>query len=141
MASTQLEELLAPVLKNRQTQVEAVLLCNVLGPEFEQAIEEAVTSSMGSIFSIIGKAMASGEGTFEQRMEAFGQRMERFGEDLEARMDVQAQALEQRGDNMCANLQQLDALESQIQRAIPQMQQYDLIEVNSNNSTAFYLYN
>lgn len=111
------------------------------GPEFEQAIEEAVTSSMGSIFSIIGKAMASGEGTFEQRMEAFGQRMERFGEDLEARMDVQAQALEQRGDNMCANLQQLDALESQIQRAIPQMQQYDLIDVSSNGKTAFYLYN
>jgi len=38
MASTQLEERLAPVLKNRQTQVEAVLLCNVLGPEFEQAM-------------------------------------------------------------------------------------------------------
>uniref|UniRef100_A0A486XVF7 FIG004016: Uncharacterized protein YggN n=1 Tax=Rheinheimera sp. BAL341 TaxID=1708203 RepID=A0A486XVF7_9GAMM len=111
------------------------------GPEFEQAIEEAVTSSMGSIFSIIGKAMSSGEGTFEQRMEAFGQRMDRFGKDLEARMDVQAQALEQRGDNMCANLQQLDALESQIQQAIPQMQQYDLIDVSSNGKTAFYLYN
>jgi hypothetical protein len=42
---------------------------------------------------------------------------------------------------MCSNLQALDTLESQIQQAIPQMQQYDLIEVNSNNSTAFYLYN
>ena len=111
------------------------------GPEFEQAIEEAVTSSMGSIFTIIGKAMASGEGTFEQRMEAFGQRMERFGEDLEARMDVQAQALEQRGDSMCTNLQQLDVLESQIQQAIPQMQQYDLIDVSVNNKTAFHLFN
>lgn len=114
---------------------------NAFGPEFEQAIEEAVTSSMGSIFSIIGKAMSSGEGTFEQRMEAFGERMERFGENLEARMDVQAQALEQRGDAMCANLQQLDTLENQIQQAIPQMQQYDLIDVSSDNKTAFYLYN
>lgn len=116
-------------------------LDNAFGPEFEQAIEEAVTSSMGSIMMLVGKAMASGEGNFEQRMEAFGERMQRFGEDLEARMDIKAQALEQRGDAMCANLQQLDTLETQIQQAIPQMQQHDLIDINSNNNTAFYLYN
>jgi len=116
-------------------------LDNAFGPEFEQAIEEAVTSSMGSIMMLVGKAMTSGEGNFEQRMQAFGERMERFGEDLEARMDTKSAALEQRGDAMCANWQQLDVLESQIQQAIPQMQQYDLIDVNSNNSTAFYLYN
>lgn len=110
------------------------------GPEFEQAIEQAVTSSMGSIFMIIGKAMSSGEGTFEQRMEAFGQRMERFGEDLEARMDIQAQALEQRGDSMCANLQQLDVLEGQIQQALPQMQAYDLFDV-TYNTAAFNRFN
>lgn len=115
-------------------------LDNAFGEEFEQAIEEAVTSSMGSIMMLVGKAMTSGEGNFEQRMEAFGERMERFGEDLEARMDVQSQALEQRGEAMCASLQQLDALEGQIQQAIPQMQKYDLIDINSNN-TAFYLYN
>lgn len=116
-------------------------LDNAFGPEFEQAIEEAVTSSIGSIMMLVGKAMTSGEGNFEQRMEAFGERMERFGEDLEARMDIKASALEQRGDAMCANLQQLDVLESQIQQAIPQMQQHDLIDINSNNKTAFYLYN
>ena len=114
---------------------------DAFGEEFEQAIEEAVTSSMGSILMLVGQAISSGEGNFEQRMEAFGERMERFGEDLEARMDVQSQALEQRGESMCANLQQLDVLESQIQQAISQMQKYDLIEVSSDNTTAFYLYN
>ncbi len=116
-------------------------LGDAFGDEFSQAIEEAVLQSMGSIFSIIGKAMASGEGTFEQRMEAFGRRMERFGKDLEAHLEHKAQLLEQRGAAMCANLQQLDALETQIQQAIPQMQQYDLIEVGSNKNTAFYLFN
>ncbi|MDX1391652.1 MAG: DUF2884 family protein [Rheinheimera sp.] len=110
------------------------------GPEFEQAIEEAVTSSMGNILMLVGKAMSSGEGNFEQRMEAFGEKMQRFGDDLAARMETKAQLLEQRGDAMCGNLQQLDALESQIQQAIPKMQQYDLFDVKSNN-TAFYLYN
>ena len=116
-------------------------LDDAFGAEFEQAIEEAVTNSMGSILMQVGKAMTSSEGNFEQRMQAFGERMEHFGKDLEARMDIKAQALEQRGDAMCSNLQALDALESQIQQAIPQMQQYDLIETNSHNSTAFYLYN
>lgn len=116
-------------------------LDGAFGAEFEQAIEEAVTSSMGSIMMLVGKAMTSGEGNFEQRMEAFGERMERFGEDLEARMDTKSAALEQRGDAMCGHLQQLDTLENQIQQAIPQMQQYDLIDVNSSNKTAFYLYN
>jgi hypothetical protein len=116
-------------------------LDDAFGPEFEQAIEEAVTSSIGSIMMLVGKAMTSGEGNFEQRMQAFGERMERFGEDLEARMDTKSAALEQRGEAMCGHLQQLDTLENQIQQAIPQMQQYDLIDVNSSNKTAFYLYN
>lgn len=111
---------------------------DAFGEEFEQAIEEAVTSSMGNILMIVGKAMSSGEGNFEQRMEAFGEKMERFGEDLEARMESKAQLLEQRGDAMCANLQQLDALESQIQQALPQMQKYDLFDVSSEKKTAFY---
>jgi predicted ribosome quality control (RQC) complex YloA/Tae2 family protein len=114
---------------------------DTFGAEFEQAIEEAVTSSMGSILMIVGKAMSTGEGNFEQRMEAFGEKMQRFGEDLETRMQSKAQLLEQRGDAMCGNLKQLDALESQIQQAIPKMQQYDLFDVSSDNKTAFYLYN
>tara|TARA_R110002126_G_scaffold12196_18_gene53208 strand:+ start:1591 stop:2340 length:750 start_codon:yes stop_codon:yes gene_type:complete len=98
------------------------------GPEFEQAIEEAVTQSMGSIMMLVGKAMTSGEGNFEQRMEAFGEKMEKFGENLEAKMDIKAAALEQRGDAICSQVTQLDALETQIQQQIPAMQQYDLFK-------------
>ena len=98
------------------------------GPEFEQAIEEAVTQSMGSIMMLVGKAMTSGEGNFEQRMEAFGAKMEKFGENLEAKMDIKAAALEQRGDALCAQVTQLDALETRIQQQIPAMQQYDLFQ-------------
>lgn len=98
------------------------------GPEFEQAIEEAVSQSMGSIMLLVGKAMTSGEGNFEQRMEAFGQKMEKFGNDLEARMELKAATLEQRGKTICAQVTQLDALETRIQQQIPAMQQYDLFK-------------
>ena len=96
------------------------------GAEFEQAIEEVVSQSIGSVMMLVGKAMTSGAGSFEQRMEAFGQKMEKFGEDLEARMDIKAAALEQRGDAICHQVKQLDELETLIQQQIPAMQQYDL---------------
>ncbi|KKO49515.1 hypothetical protein VT06_06715 [Arsukibacterium sp. MJ3] len=108
------------------------------GKEFSQAIEEAVASSMGSVMLIIGKAMISGEGSFEQRMEAFGTKMERFGDNLAARMELKSAALEQRGNVMCSNLQALDAIESQIQQAVPQMKKYDLFDITQPQKTAFY---
>lgn len=98
------------------------------GPEFERAIEEAVSQSMGSIMMLVGKAMTSGEGSFEQRMEAFGKKMETFGENLEAKMEIKSAALEQRGDAICSQVTQLDALENRIQQHIPAMQQYDLFK-------------
>lgn len=102
------------------------------GPEFEQAIEEAVSQSMGNIMMLVGKAMTSGEGSFEQRMEAFGQKMEKFGENLEAKMDIKAAALEQRGEAICSQVTKLDTLETRIQQQIPAMQQYDLFKNGDN---------
>lgn len=102
------------------------------GPEFEQAIEEAVSQSMGSIMMLVGQAMTSGEGSFEQRMEAFGQKMEKFGENLEAKMDIKAAALEQRGEAICSQVSKLDTLETRIQQQIPAMQQYDLFKNGDN---------
>lgn len=116
---------------------------DAFGAEFEQAIEQAVTQSMGSVLMLVGQAISSGEGNFEQRMEAFGKKMERFGEDLEARIEAKADGLEHRGELMCSNIKQLNQLESDIQQAVPAMQKYDLIQVSDNKSdkTAFYLFN
>jgi hypothetical protein len=114
---------------------------DAFGNEFAQAIEEAVASSMGSVMMIIGKAMSSGEGNFEQRMEAFGTKMERFGDNLSARMELKSAALEQRADVMCSKLHALDVIESQIQQAVPQMKQYDLFDITQQQKTAFYLQN
>ncbi|MFN3710260.1 MAG: DUF2884 family protein [Alishewanella aestuarii] len=101
-------------------------LDQAFGPEFDAAIESLVEESMGNIMLQIGKAMVSGQGTFEQRMEAFGQRMEKFGEQLEQNMQAKASVLEQRGEAMCQQVQQLDQLESQIQQRLPAMAAYDL---------------
>lgn len=103
-------------------------LDKAFGPEFDAAIEQLVQESMGSILWQLGKAMMGGSGDFEQRMNAFGQRIELFGEQLEQSMTASATVLEQRGDALCQQLQQLDQLETAIQLKIPAMVKYDVVK-------------
>lgn len=99
-----------------------------LAAEFEQAMEQSIAQLTGAVMMTMGQAMMQGEGNFEQRMEKFGRKMETFGNEIEVEMESRSGVLEQRGKAICYNLQQLDALERQIQNAVPQMAAYDLID-------------
>jgi hypothetical protein len=107
----------------------------VFDQAFEQAIEQAVTQLLGKMLLVVGNTLTSGEGNFEQRMTAFGQKMENFGDQLEQRITSQASSLEFRGQALCNSLINLDVLESEIQQAIPQLKQYDLIDAKADNKT------
>ncbi len=109
---------------------------NGFDAEMSQAIEESVAEITGNALMLVGKAMSSGEGNFEQRMEAFGQKMDKFGDELEADMQVRGEQLEARGQQICSSLQQLDGLETQIQAKVPAMQQFDLIQVSEKKAPA-----
>jgi hypothetical protein len=89
------------------------------GEDFEESIESVVSESLGSVFMTLGKAMVSGDGNFEQRMEAFGERMERMGEKLELDMEDMAHNLEARGESLCEGFAKVDELENQLQAGIP----------------------
>ena len=99
-----------------------------LAAEFEQAMEQSIAQLTGAVMMTMGQAMMQGEGSFEQRMEKFGRKMETFGNEIEVEMESRSDVLEQRGQAICKNLQQLDVLERQIQAAVPQMAAYDLID-------------
>jgi len=94
--------------------------------EFSQTIENLVQDSMGNILMQMGKAMMSGQGNVEQRMETFGQKMTHFGNQLEQRLQAKAKQLEQDSDALCVELQHLNTLENDIQQRIPAMAQFDL---------------
>ncbi|WNO59558.1 DUF2884 family protein [Rheinheimera sp. MMS21-TC3] len=108
-------------------------LDDVFDEAFEQAIKQAVSQSIGSLMQVVGKALTSGEGTFEQRMEAFAVKMENFATQLEKKVESQVSTLEHRGAALCDSLHKLDQLETDIQQTIPQMRQYDLIEIKQSN--------
>jgi len=104
---------------------------DAFGEEFEQEIEQAVENSLGAILMTMGKAMMSGEGDFESRMEAFGQRMEAFGERMETDMEGMAEGLEAKGEKLCMRMHKADSLEQQLQAAVPALAAYDLIQPES----------
>ncbi|WP_337880113.1 DUF2884 family protein [Rheinheimera sp.] len=111
-------------------------LDEAFGPEFEQAIEDAVQESMGSVLWQMGLAMMSGDGDFEQRMNSFGERMELVGEQIEQSVELKASALEQQGDALCQNLQALNQVETRLQQQLPAFAAYDLLNTEQNGDDA-----
>lgn len=89
---------------------------------FEEAVEQAITQSIGNILILAGKAMLGSEGSIEQRMETFSNRMEHFGEELGSRMEARAEVLEQRGEQLCEQFKKLEQLENRLQQHYPSMQ-------------------
>jgi hypothetical protein len=105
---------------------------NAFDEEFEKEVEEVAMSSMGSVFTLIGDAMSSGTGTFEQRMEAFGKKMERMGEELQMTLKVQTDRLEEQTEQLCHQLKDIDTLETQLQEQVPQFASYNLLDMDEH---------
>jgi len=101
--------------------------------EFEQAIEDAVAASMGSIWSLLGSALFSGEGSFESRMEAFGEKMETLGESIDKNMDGEAENLERRGEQLCTKARNIETLESRLRASVPALAQYQVMMLRTAN--------
>lgn len=90
--------------------------------EFDEAIEDAVMASMGSIFVAIGKTLLSSDEDFEDTMESFGERMEKMGRELE----VMGEGLEATVDELCDGMRKVQKLERKVMRKIPELADYAL---------------
>lgn len=94
---------------------------------FEQAIEQVVTESIGTLMVAIGSEILFSGGD----MDAFEKKMERFGQRLEKTMEFQAEALEDKADNLCATLADVDSAETQLQKQIKQLSGLDVLQIKS----------
>lgn len=97
--------------------------------QFEQAIEEVVTDSIGHLMVAIGTQMIFSGGD----MDEFEQKMQRFGEQIEDKIEYQASALEDKAEQLCATLQKVDYAEQQLQQ-ITQLARLDVIEIKDQSN-------
>ncbi len=101
--------------------------------EFEQEIEEIISDSIGTILLAVGEAMISdstNNNGGEQRLSTFDERMETMGKDLELEISASANALEEKAEQFCLKLTELNEIESKIQHSISPLSQFNLIETN-----------
>jgi hypothetical protein len=94
---------------------------------FEQAIEQVVTESIGTLMVAIGSEILFSGGD----MDAFETKMERFGQRLEKTMEFQAEALEEQADDLCTSLASVDSAEAQLQKQIKQLSGLDVLQIKS----------
>ena len=96
--------------------------------QFEEAIQELVTDSIGHLMVAIGTQLIFSGGDMDQ----FQQKMERFGEQMEQKFEYQAAALEAKTNALCATLAQVDFAETQLQK-IKLLASLDVIQIQDQD--------
>ena len=98
--------------------------------QFEDAIEDLVTDSIGHLMVAIGTQLIFSGGD----MAEFEQKMDRFGEQMEQKVEYQAEALEDQAEELCATLAKVDMAENQLQMNIKALSSLDVIQVTKKNN-------
>jgi hypothetical protein len=94
------------------------------GAQFEEAIQELVTDSIGHLMVAIGTQLIfNGEDTHD-----FEQKMDRFGDQMEQKVGYQSAALEEKVNILCSTLAKVDHAETQLQK-IKQLASLDVIQM------------
>lgn len=79
-----------------------------LGKDFEKRIERAVQKSMGNMFSQLGQAMSSGDGSFEENIQAWADNLESKAKKIEAEADAKGNAIKSDANALCGQLMAID---------------------------------
>ena len=100
---------------------------DLMGEEFEQrienAVEKAVMNSMGSLLLTLGKEILFSDGDNE----TFETRMESFGDNIANEMEVRAEKIEIKAEQLCLSIQKIDVLEEQLKKSIVELESFDVL--------------
>ncbi|MCG9767611.1 YggN family protein [Pseudoalteromonas piscicida] len=99
--------------------------------EISQKIHSAVHGSLGSILVSLGDAFKSREGNIEDRINDMGQRMEIISKEIDKSLQKKAHQLEEKAAEYCECLNTLDQTEEKLQRIVPELVAYDLVQIRS----------
>ena len=103
--------------------------------EFEQEIEAIISTSIGTILEAVGQSIIAEDNSHEYggetRITPFDKRLTTLSKGLELEVAQRAKALDKKAALFCQELTYLDELEAELHKAIPALQDYNLIETSN----------
>lgn len=100
--------------------------------QFEQEIEEIITTSIGTILTAVGESIltesSNNEYGSEARISTFDERLSNLSKGLELDVSESAKALDKKAAKFCLQLNELNKIENQLHQSIPTLQNYNLIK-------------
>lgn len=96
----------------------------------EPLVERVVSESVGAMLIAVGESLQSGDGTFAERMEAFGARMERMGEAIEEKVEDRVAGIEAQATVLCAEIKVLAAREGVLRARVPELDQLRVLDAD-----------
>ncbi len=97
--------------------------------EISGKIHSAVHGSLGAILVALGEAFDSDEGNIEERISDMNQRMDIISTEIDKSLEKKAVSLEAKAIEYCGCLQKLDETETQLQKLIPELVKFDLVQI------------
>ena len=109
-------------------------LDGIITGQFEQEIEDIITTSIGTILTAVGESMLSsnhGEYGSEERITSFDEKLSNLGNGLDLEISERVKALNNKAAKFCLQLNELNKIESKLQQAIPALKNYNLIKITN----------
>lgn len=100
--------------------------------EVRQKLHAAVHGSLGALLIALGDAFDSQEGDIEARINDMGRRMDIISQAIDNSLEKKARKLDEKAAEYCECLNKLDITESALQRAVPELLDFDLVHIKSN---------
>ena len=97
---------------------------NDLEETLEEELEDTFPTAIRAVLAEMGRSLGSDEGSFMQKMDAFGQHMRRVGEAMHNAGEV----LQETGEELCLNMKGIQQMERNIAKEIPQLAEYPLFD-------------
>ena len=109
---------------------------DILSKEFEDrialAVEKAVMNSMGSLLVAMGQQMMSSDASSDEGSSSLATKMESFGDSIAEQMESRAEQIEQKADDLCLAIIDIDRLEEQLKVSITELEDINIISTSSH---------
>lgn len=98
--------------------------------ELGKEIKTVVSSSVGAVLVALTDAINSNDGGFERNVVDVSEQLKQVERKIERQLEAKSSVLEQKAEQFCNRLVELDRTESELHVMLPQLRRYNVVLLN-----------